>query len=155
EYEDRPSSQGTVAGRLLLVSNTDDDGPGSLREAISDANATPEIDTIFFHILGQGPHRIAPTSPLPPITAPLIIDGYSHGDSRTNSLPDGLNTVLRVELNGAYAGPDASGIVILSPGCVVRGLAINGFAQDQLLITGPDATGNLVEGNFIGTDLGG
>ncbi len=34
----------------LTVVNTLDAGPGSLRQAIADANATQDLDTIRFHI---------------------------------------------------------------------------------------------------------
>lgn len=49
----------------LSVTNTDDSGAGSLRQAISDANATAGHDTITFDIPGSGPHTISPLTPLP------------------------------------------------------------------------------------------
>ncbi len=45
---------------LFTVTNTDDSGPGSLRQAILDANANPGADLITFNIPGAGPHTIAP-----------------------------------------------------------------------------------------------
>ncbi len=57
------------------VTTTDDSGPGSLRQAILDANANPGTDTITFNIPGAGPHTIAPLTALPEITDPVIIDG--------------------------------------------------------------------------------
>src|SRR5688572_30184790 len=42
--------------------------PGSLRQAILDANANPGTDTILFSIPGAGPHTIALLSALPDIT---------------------------------------------------------------------------------------
>ena len=44
--------------------------PGSLRQAILDANANPGADTIAFNIPGSGVHTIAPLSGLPPVTEP-------------------------------------------------------------------------------------
>src|SRR5437016_3168000 len=52
----------------LTVLNTSDGGPGSLRQAILDANGTPGADTINFNIAGSGVQAIAPASPLPTIT---------------------------------------------------------------------------------------
>jgi len=58
-----------------MVTNTNDSGEGSLRQAILDANAHPGLDTIAFHIGKGGVQSIQPTSSLPDITVPVIIDG--------------------------------------------------------------------------------
>src|SRR5688500_13140225 len=53
------------------VSNTNDSGAGSLRQAISDANAACisfPAPTISFSIAGTGPFTIQPLSALPAIT---------------------------------------------------------------------------------------
>ena len=57
------------------VTNTNDSGPGSLRQAILDANANPGADVIEFNIAGGGPYEIEPITDLPTITDPLTIDG--------------------------------------------------------------------------------
>ena len=54
----------------LLVTNTNDSGPGSLRQAIVTLDATGGGDTISFDIPGAGVHTIAPATDLPPITRP-------------------------------------------------------------------------------------
>src|SRR6059058_4661724 len=72
-------------GRFLLstftVINTTDSGAGSLRKAILDANATPNVDgvadEIHFNIPGSGLQTIKPTRSLPPIAEALKIDGYT------------------------------------------------------------------------------
>ena len=61
----------------LIVTTTADSGPGSLRAAIIYANANPGDDTITFAIPGTGIQMIAPNSPLPTITVPVTIDGYT------------------------------------------------------------------------------
>jgi len=59
------------------VTNTNDSGTGSLRQAILDANANAGLDNITFNIPGSGPHTIAPLTVLPNITSPVVIDGYT------------------------------------------------------------------------------
>ena len=84
--------------------NTNDSGPGSLRQAIFNANANPGLDTIAFAIPGAGMHTISPTSPLPNITDPVVIDGYTQPGSSPNTLANGDNAVLLIELNGSGTG---------------------------------------------------
>src|SRR5439155_12878032 len=48
-----------AAGATLVVTNTNDSGPGSLRQAILDADASPGADSMAFNILGPGPFTIA------------------------------------------------------------------------------------------------
>jgi len=64
-----------VQGATFTVTNTNDSGAGSLRQAIIDANATAAIDTINFNIPGSGLHTLNLTSFLPFIDQPIIIDG--------------------------------------------------------------------------------
>jgi len=46
---------GSVASAAIFtVTNVNNDGAGSLRQAILDANATPGLDTINFNIPGDG-----------------------------------------------------------------------------------------------------
>ena len=51
-----------LAAATFTVTNTNDSGPGSLRQAIIDANANPGLDTISFNIAGSGVHTIVPLS---------------------------------------------------------------------------------------------
>src|SRR5436853_2502187 len=62
------------AANTLIVTNTNDSGPGSLRQAILDANNNPGLDTISFSI-GSGPKTIRPLEALPTLTDPVVIDG--------------------------------------------------------------------------------
>src|SRR5262245_48133640 len=59
----------------FFVTTTADTGGGSLRAAITAANSSPGLDQIHFLIVPGGLQSIAPTSPLPEITDPVIIDG--------------------------------------------------------------------------------
>jgi hypothetical protein len=63
----------TLFAAVFTVTNTNDTGAGSLRQAILDANASPG-STIGFSI-GTGQQTITPASDLPIVTAPTTIDG--------------------------------------------------------------------------------
>jgi hypothetical protein len=138
----------------FVVTNTNNEGSGSLRQAILGANARVGKDSITFNIPGSGPHTIRPSSPLPFITDTLVIDGYSQPGSavNTNSLARGTNAVLKIELDGSDAGSDAHGLVCASPWCYVRGLVVNRFAKSGIVMNGAY---NLVLGCFVGTDVTG
>ncbi len=151
----------------LIVNNTNDSGSGSLRQAILDSNASVGVaDTIEFAISGSGPHTISVgTGGLPAITDAVTIDGYTQGSStagdptddaiaNTNAVGQGLNTSLKIEIDGAGAGALANGFHLDSgsDGSTIRGLAIGNFNGDAVHV---DSNDNFVEGNFIGTDAGG
>ncbi|HYY41176.1 MAG TPA: hypothetical protein VE775_00505, partial [Pyrinomonadaceae bacterium] len=125
------------------VTNTNDDGPGSLRQAILIANGNPGADTIRFSI-GSGAKTITPLSPLPPITGPVTIDGTTQ--------PGYAGTPL-IEINGQLAGPQTAGLKLLGGNSRVRALVINRFSVAGIVLTA--GGGNFVDGNYIGTDLSG
>jgi CSLREA domain-containing protein len=130
-------------------------GACTLRAAIQQANTTAGKDTIAFNISGAGPHTIRPTSPLPIITDPVIIDGYTQPGAQPNTNPvgHGLNAVMKIELDGSNAGISVDGLLITGGNSTVRGLVINRFPGTAILIA--NNGGNMVDGNFIGTDVTG
>jgi uncharacterized repeat protein (TIGR01451 family) len=140
------------AANPLVVTTTADDGPGSLRDAITFANSNPGIHTIDFAIPGAGAHTIAPLSPLPDVTAPVVIDGTSQS---------GYTGTPIVELDGVNAG-FANGLTLLGGGITVKGLAIDRFqfsgfggTGNGILIGGygldsPTPGGDTIQGNYIG-----
>jgi uncharacterized repeat protein (TIGR01451 family) len=141
------SIQPAVATTFLVTTNVDNGDdmaptPGSLRKAILDANANVGADTINFNIPGAPPHIIIPPSPLPAITESVTINATSQ--------PDFSGTPV-VELNGISAGV-SNGLTISTASCVVRGLVINRFSLNGILVSG---TSNIIEGNFIGTNATG
>src|SRR5256885_8093230 len=87
-----------VLAGTFTVTNTNDSGAGSLRQAILDANANPGTDTIAFSIPGSGGHMIRPQSPLPQISDSVVIDGYTQPGTSPNTLAIGDNAVLLVEI---------------------------------------------------------
>src|SRR5687767_1101620 len=87
----------TRTGHALVtfsVTNTNDSGPGSLRQAILDANANAGSDIIRFDLPGTAVHRIALSSGLPTVTDPVFIDGYSQAGAQMNTAATGSNAVL-------------------------------------------------------------
>ena len=130
-----------------MVTNTNDGGAGSFRQAILDANASAESDLIQFAIPGSGPHTIVTFTPLN-VTGPVLIDGYSQPGSAWNSDPIADNAVIQIEL----LGQGTDGLVITGGGAIVQGLALYGFDAAIALTT---VEGSIIQGNFIGTDAAG
>jgi len=144
----------TAGPVAFSVTNTNDSGPGSLRQAILDTNSNPGTDTITFNIGGSGVHTIIPLTQLPAITNPVIINGYSQPGSSANTLATGNNAVLLIELDGSNAGATPAGLMINASNCTIQGLVINRF-DTGIEISGSNSTNNHVEGNRIGTDPAG
>jgi CSLREA domain-containing protein len=119
-------------------------GECTLRAAIMESNANPGADTINFNLPGSGPHTISPSYELDFISDPVIIDGTTQ---------PGFSGTPIIELDGSGAGPDAHGLFIYAGSSTVRGLVINRFARTgiELEVNG----GNVVQGNYIGTDVTG
>jgi hypothetical protein len=152
------------ASATFTVTNTNDDGAGSLRQAMLDANANAGADTIRFDIPGDGVQTISPVSALPAVTDTVTIDGYTQPGSSPNTLDlsqGATNAKPLIELNGKNAGSLANGLTIAAPSTVVKGLVINNFGKDGISfhVNGSDVTldgsDSRVEGNFIGTDATG
>jgi titin len=128
----------------FVVSSTSESGPGSLRQAILDANDSEGADTISFAIPGTGVQTISPTNALPQVVEPVVIDGATQ---------PGFSGTPLIELAGNRAGSSANGLLLLSGDCVVRGLAINRYAQSGIRIEGYGT--NVIQGTFLGTDASG
>ncbi len=158
-------SKDLVVGSYL-VTNTNDSGVGSLREAIYDANTlaygtAANPDFIAFDIpttdpgyqSGTGAFSIKPLSALPILTDTAIIDGYTESGASPNTLAIGDNAVLKIVLDGSLAGA-VDGLVIAGGNSTVRGLVIDNFAYGSAIVL--NLQGNdIVAGNFIGTDVTG
>ena len=145
------ASAAVAPAATYTVTVTTDAGPGSLRQAILDANANAGPDTIEFNI-SIPPFTIAPLTTLPTITDPVVIDGTTQ---------TGYAGVPVIELDGTQAsiagGPSGSnGLLFTASGSTVRGLVINRFTGPQkagVVLGG--AGSHVVEGNYIGTDVAG
>jgi hypothetical protein len=133
----------TAGGLEIAVVNTNDSGPGSLRQAIIDSNAdSGDRDTIVFNIPGAGVRTITPLTALPTLSQPVIIDGATQ--------PGFAGTPL-IELNGSDVA--GNGLWLTGGNSLVRGLAINRFGAAGIRIDAPG--GNVIQGNRIGTNAAG
>ncbi len=144
-----------VGATTYVVNNRNDHGPGSLRQAIDDANVNAGADSIHFNIPGDGPHTIRPASQLPEITDAVVIDGYTQPGALP-ATPTNPATLM-IELDGSLTGGN-DGLMISAGSSTVRGLVVNRFgnyptAEAGIYLDGNG--GNIIEGNYIGTDVTG
>lgn len=150
------ASNFTVTATGYLVTNTNNSGPGSLRQALAFANSNAGADTISFAIPGAGPHVITPATELPPIDdvtngAGTTIDGYSQSGATPNTLADGTNAVLKIVLRGTNI-TNGSGLRFGAPNCVLRGLVLNNWGNAGAFISSNTANNCVVAGCFFGTN---
>ncbi|MFN7726614.1 MAG: beta strand repeat-containing protein [Rubrivivax sp.] len=152
------------------VSNTNDSGAGSLRQAILNANAlggdntlaqagrTAGVEHLVFmlsngtaaaglrstnNVFSGGVATITPTSALPEISTPMTVDAQAQ---------PGWSAAPIVELNGASAGANVGGITARG-GVTLRGLVINRFNGNGVNLL--DAGSHTVAGCYIGTNAAG
>jgi CSLREA domain-containing protein len=171
---------------VIVVNSSQDnviagDGLCTLREAILNANTNSDTtggdciggsmggDTIIFTLPAAGGLTITPTSALPVISDPVVIDGSSQSGYRllpTRSLgcadpfqaapPASQSITLSqplIEINGTLAG-NVNGFILDTDNTVIRGLIINRFQRNGIVVV-RDASDNLIEENYIGTDRSG
>ncbi len=147
------STQSTWSGVLLpfTVSNTADSGPGSLRQAILDANANVGVtDTITFSI-GTGPQTIAVGSAgLPIITDSVILDATTQ---------PGYSGTPLITLDGSAtpASSGINGINLRANDCTVKGFIVINFADEGIEMDGSTGFGdnNIIQNNWVGIDAAG
>jgi len=153
---DRGAYEADTSGApILVVTNTNDAGAGSLRAAITEANADADFTIIGFNIGGGCPRTITLASALPAITRSTSIRGYTQAGASANSEDFGDDATLCIALTKAAGGAVANGLAF-APSADdvsfdVSGLAIGGFDNAGILVdpvgVGADYD---VWGNFIG-----
>ena len=141
------ASATTAEAANFAVNNTNSNGAGSLRSAINAAEGTAAADTITFSIPGAGPHTITPTTPLPIITRPLKIRGYSEPGATAATANSSAVIMIVIDAVNVARGLDIGGDDI-----EVRGLNIQRAQGTGVFVEGRD---NVVAGNFIGTGVAG
>ncbi|MBL9173148.1 MAG: right-handed parallel beta-helix repeat-containing protein [Verrucomicrobiales bacterium] len=134
----------------LSVTRSDDSGPGSLRAALLESEDTFATGpgTISFNVPGAGPHRIELQTPLPHLTQPVIVDGFTQPGAVGG--PAGRDLVLQVGLDGSGLDPGAVGLVLTGAGHRVQGLIFTGFGGAGIVLR--DAPGSTIERNWFGYD---
>ena len=128
-------------GDPIWVTNTNDSGPGSLRQAILDANASPDTgfpDLIFFNIPGDGVHTITPLTELPPLTGPTDLAGTT----QPGYFDDPVIEIADV---------DGVGLRVTGGGSIIEGLCVRGCTVGIQI----ESDGNAIEACHIGTDATG
>src|SRR5947208_3559948 len=160
------SLEDRLAPSIFTVTNTDDGGLGSLRQAILDAESTPNAggpDEIHFNIPGDGIHTINPAATfgfadgLRQIIDPVIIDGYTQSGASPNTLAVGDDAVLKIEINCSLL-PGTNLFQLSGDDTTVRGLAITHFTASAFVLSNfgyLHANHTTIAGNFIGTDAAG
>ncbi|MDQ4122259.1 MAG: carboxypeptidase regulatory-like domain-containing protein [Acidobacteriota bacterium] len=128
------------------VTNTNNSGAGSLRQAMTDANNnTDEANTIVFNIPGSGVRTITPLSELPFISGALVIDATTQ---------PGYNGAPLIEINatnvanGLYVENCKSwlgGLPVTIKGLIINRASVHGIYIDC-------AAQATITGNYIGTN---
>lgn len=138
-----------LEGRALfsttfMVTTAADSGPGSLRQAILDANNSPGHDEIHFNIGAGGAATITPLTQLTRIDDAVTIDGTTQ---------PGYGGKPIIEINGAST-TNADGILIFFGGhSTLKGLVINRF--DGWGIRDVSTGFNTIQNCHIGTNVAG
>jgi hypothetical protein len=139
-------SLAAVAGAdVYVVTSASDAGPGTLRQAILDANAHAGLDSIDFSVATPGRVEINLVTPLV-ITSPLIIDGATQGIGGTEP------PVVVDRFSGT-----GDGFVLNAgaDGSEIRHLEIRSVSgPDAAAIRIAGASGVTIAGNVIGSDAG-
>jgi hypothetical protein len=135
----------------FVVTNTNSSGPGSLSQAITDANATPGADVITFSLPTTAPCIISLSSQLPSITEALTIDGYSQPGSTQGTI---AARVIHVNIDGTGIGPNDI-FTIDADNVTISGLAVYKAPLYAFRITTNGIDNVHIWGNYIGTDSSG
>ena len=141
---------------IFTVTNTNDFGAGSLRQAIADANASAGADEIRFNIAPDNGavKTINLTSELPAITDVVTIDGYTQPQAKANTLATGSDAILLIQIRGVgtSGGSSFNGLTINAGNSIVRGLVLQNFVTAIFIQTNGN---NRIEGNFVGITAAG
>jgi len=150
---DRGARESTISDlETLTVTSNADAGPGTLRQAILDANVTAIEEVIAFDIPGSCPRSIVLNTPLPTVSSTLTLNGFTQPGSSPNDLADGAaegdNSVHCVALASS-----STRALNLTPGAgqtvTVRGLAFYRATEAQIRVSGSGSA--VLTGNTFST----
>ena len=126
-----------VSNGVITVTNTLDQGAGSLREAITCANLIPGPNLINFNIPGTGSHVIFVGS-LTGIPLPTVTDASTFIDATSQP---GFGNGTEVVLDGSqntWTGPFDAILIQNANFCAVLGLTVRFFPDDAIDVTNSD-----------------
>ena len=138
----------------IVVTTNNDSGPGSLRQAILDANANPAPDVITF-VPGLSVIRLK--KPLPDL------EGIPDSEGKNDTI-DGTGAAVVLDGQDLPSGCElflpshCMGLAVRRSGITVRGLTIQNFLLGGGILVEPtsDATvvkGVVIDGNTLKLDL--
>jgi titin len=131
-----------ASGGPFTVTNTSNAGPGSLRQAIEEANAAHCCVIAIDFSIGSGQTTISLSSALPPITGTAVsIDATTQ---------PGYSSTPLIRLDGVGAPAGSTGLLLEGGEDSLRGLQITNWSTG-IRITKP-GSGALLEANYIGND---
>ena len=122
----------------------------TLSAAIEEANAHPGKDTIAFDIPGTGVPDIHNGASEFVVTDPVVIDGTTQPVAGKVEIAAGAQNLPDICQYGPGSPGWRNAFVVRGGRSRLRGLVINGFCGYAIVLT--EGGGNVVEGNFIGTD---
>lgn len=139
-------------GGVFTVVNTNPTGPGSLAQAVDDANHASGPSLIAFAIPGSGVHKIDLSNTPLQVASQITIDGYTQPGASPNTLDLGDNAVILIQLDGGGPAILAGGLHFVGDEDVIRGLSLTGFGEALGFGITFEVFGkpSRVEGNFIG-----
>lgn len=141
---------------VVDVTTTASTGPGSLADAVAQANSGTCASpcSIEFGVTGT----IQLTSPLVITATEVTIDGYTAPGASTANGPFGSPDNAQIKIGVTTATSVGSGLILLGDDATIRGIAIYGFQDEGVLIDGTGAatpSGNAIIGCFIGVTANG
>jgi titin len=140
----------SLEGRQLLstftVTNVNDSGSGSLRQAILSSNASTgsTVNTISFDIGTGGSETITLKSALPAIRHAVVIDGTTQ---------PGTGTTPGIVLSGSSAGTSAVGLSLKASNSTIKGLVVDSFGGAGVLVAG--GSNDTITDDYIGVTAAG
>jgi len=148
-----PVQPAFAAGASFVVTTNADSGAGSLREAITFANAdagaavgSPHVITFNLPI---GSTTINVLTALPALARPTVVDGLSQPGSTCGSAGTPRNLI--VHIRGLGNAPVMSGLRFTGGGSTLQGVAVSYFRAGNVISTGATG-GDIIRCNHIGAN---
>lgn len=139
--------------RELSLTTTADSGPGSLRQAILDANDRLYGATIPVRIPGTGVRTIQVLTQLPTIVKPVSLDAWELGGPDYTGPP-----LLEIAGGGcpdAQPGVRCDGLTVHSDNLFLNGLVVRNFPGNGIVLRGAGAYTGVIQNSYIGIDAAG